>query len=41
MLNLKIEKSVKLKRKFIGLNNTLFSYYIICLLKEIYILDLS
>ena len=41
MLNLRIEKSVKLRRKFIGLNGILFSYCIIYLLKEIYILDLS
>jgi hypothetical protein len=41
MLNLKIKKAVELKRKFISLNSTLFSYYIICLLKEIYILNLS
>ena len=41
MLSLRIEKSAELKRKFIGLNSTLFSYYIVCLLKEIYILDLS
>ena len=41
MLSLKIEKSAELRRKFIGLNGTLFSYYIIWLLKEIYILDLS
>ena len=41
MLSLRIEKSTELRRKFVGLNSTLFSYYIIYLLKEIYILDLS
>jgi hypothetical protein len=41
MPKLKIEKPAELKRKFIGLNGILFSYYIICLLKEIYILDLN
>jgi hypothetical protein len=30
-----------LRRKFVGLNGILFSYCIVCLLKEIYILDLS
>jgi len=41
MLSLRIKKSTELRRKFISLNSTLFSYYIACLLKEIYILDLS
>jgi len=40
-LNLRMERSAELKRKFIGLNGTLFSYCIVCLLKEIYMLDLS
>jgi len=39
MLSLRMEKSAELRRKFIDLNGTLFSYYIIYLLKEIYILN--
>jgi len=41
MLSLRMEKSAELRRKFISLNGTLFSYCIVYLLKEIYILDLS
>ena len=35
-----MEKPAELRRKFVGLNGTLYSYYIVCLLKEIYMLDL-
>jgi hypothetical protein len=41
MLSLRIDKSAELRRKFISLNSVLFSYYIVYLFKEIYILDLS
>jgi len=34
MLSLRAEKSAELRRKFIGLNSTLFSYYIVYLLKK-------